>query len=165
MRRRCRQIVLGVPFPESETVTSATLNSALRQVRIVQSRSHGSESSVASTHRKIRCSSSITVAVRLFPHQSRSPEVQTFGNPLRNDSTGKDFLKTDEIGSDMHNRIVRIDPDHSRAISIEVAERLRMILAKEQSEVPSSLKSRIDRLRELDGDSASIVPLQTIRSN
>src|SRR5882724_9039959 len=81
-----------LPFPESETVTSATLNSALRQVRIVKSRGHGSESSIASTHRKIRCTSSITVAVRLFPHQRRSPEVQTLGNPLRNHSTGKDLV-------------------------------------------------------------------------
>ena len=58
----------------------------------------------------------------------------------------------------MQNRIVRIDPTHSRAISTEVAERLRIILAKEQSEVPSSLTSQIDRLRELDEGSLSIVP-------
>jgi len=62
------------------------------------------------------------------------------------------------LGSDMQNRLVRIDQSHSRAISTEVAERLRIILAREQSEVPSSLKSQIDRLRELDEDSPSIVP-------
>jgi hypothetical protein len=49
-------------------------------------------SSMASTHRKMRCTSSITVAVRLFPHQRRSPEVQTLGNPMRNQSTGKDLV-------------------------------------------------------------------------
>jgi hypothetical protein len=60
----------------------------------------------------------------------------------------------------MQNRIVRIDPSHSRAISSEVAERLRMTLAKEQSELPSSLKNLISRLPELDDDSPSIVPEQ-----
>jgi hypothetical protein len=58
----------------------------------------------------------------------------------------------------MQNRIVRIDQIHSRAICTEVAERLRIILANEQSEVPSSLKNQIDRLHELDEDSPSIVP-------
>jgi hypothetical protein len=57
----------------------------------------------------------------------------------------------------MLNGIVRIDPIHSRAISTEIAERLRTILAKEQSEVPSYLKSQLDRLRELDGDAPSII--------
>ena len=60
---------------------------------------------------------------------------------------------------DMRNRIVRIDKIHSRAICTEVAERLRIILAMEQSEVPSSMKSQIDRLPELDEESPSIVPL------
>jgi hypothetical protein len=58
----------------------------------------------------------------------------------------------------MQNRIVRIDPIHSRAISTEIAERLRVILAKDQSDVPNSLQSQIDRLRELEEDSPSIVP-------
>jgi hypothetical protein len=58
----------------------------------------------------------------------------------------------------MQNRIVRIDRIHSRAICTEIAERLRIVLAKEQSEVPISLKSQIDRLPELDIDSPSIVP-------
>jgi hypothetical protein len=60
---------------------------------------------------------------------------------------------------DMQNRIVRIDQIHSRAICIEVAERLRIMLAMEQSEVPSGLKSQIDRLREMEEQSPSIVPL------
>ena len=58
----------------------------------------------------------------------------------------------------MQNRIVRIDRIHSRAICTEIAERLRIVLAKEQSEVPISLKSQIDRLPELDEASPSIVP-------
>ena len=58
----------------------------------------------------------------------------------------------------MQNRIMRLDQIHSRAICNEIAERLRIILAKEQSEVPSSMKSQIDRLPELDEDSPSIVP-------
>jgi plasmid stability protein len=58
----------------------------------------------------------------------------------------------------MQNRVVRIDRIHSRAISTEVAERLRAALATEQSEVPRSLQSQIDRLSELDEDSPSIVP-------
>jgi hypothetical protein len=63
------------------------------------------------------------------------------------------------LDSDMHNdRIVRIDPTHSRAISTEIAERLRVILAKEKPEVPSSSRAKSNRLRELDEDSPSIVP-------
>ena len=58
----------------------------------------------------------------------------------------------------MQNRIVRIDETHSRAISTEVAERLRMILANERSELPNSLKNLINRLPELDEDLPSIVP-------
>jgi hypothetical protein len=58
----------------------------------------------------------------------------------------------------MENRTVRIDPIHSRAISAEIAERLRVILAKEQSDVPNSLQSQIDRLHELEEGSPSIVP-------
>jgi hypothetical protein len=82
-------------------------------------------------------------------------------NPLRNQSAGEgfDFLEAnDATGYPMLQGIVRIDPIHSRAISTEIAERLRMSLAKEQSEVPSSLKHQLDRLRELDGDAPSIVP-------
>jgi hypothetical protein len=60
---------------------------------------------------------------------------------------------------DMQNRIVRIDQIHSRAICTEVAERLRIILAMERSEVPSGLESQIDRLREIEEQSPSIVPL------
>jgi hypothetical protein len=60
---------------------------------------------------------------------------------------------------DMQNRIVRIDQIHSRSICAEVAERLRIILAMEQSEVPSGLKSQIDRLRKMEEQSPSIVPL------
>jgi hypothetical protein len=57
----------------------------------------------------------------------------------------------------MQNRIVQIDQIYSRAISTEVADRLRILLTKELSEAPGSLKSQIARLRELD-QSPSIVP-------
>jgi hypothetical protein len=57
----------------------------------------------------------------------------------------------------MQNRIVRIDQIHSRAICAEVADRLRIVLTKELSDAPGSLKSQIVRLRELD-QSPSIVP-------
>jgi hypothetical protein len=58
------------------------------------------------------------------------------------------ILKPMRLDSNMHrDRIVRIDSTHSRAISAEIAARLRVILAKEQQEVPSSIKRQIDRLR------------------
>jgi hypothetical protein len=56
----------------------------------------------------------------------------------------------------MRNRI-DIDPKHSRAIMQEIGERLRMFL-KEQSELPGSLSAQIDRLRELEEQSPSIIP-------
>jgi hypothetical protein len=56
----------------------------------------------------------------------------------------------------MHNRI-DIDPKHSRAIVQEVGERLRAAL-KEEPECPGSLRTQIDRLRELEEQSPSIVP-------
>jgi hypothetical protein len=58
----------------------------------------------------------------------------------------------------MQTRVLRIDRIHSRAISTEVAERLRVAMATEQSEVPHSLQGQIDRLRKLDEESPSIVP-------
>jgi hypothetical protein len=48
---------------------------------------------------------------------------------------------------DVQTRTVRIDQIHSREICSEVAERLRIILPMEQSEVPNGLKGQIDRLR------------------
>ena len=56
----------------------------------------------------------------------------------------------------MHNRI-DIDPKHSRAIVQEIGERLRAVL-KEEPECPESLRTQIDRLRELEEQSPSIVP-------
>jgi hypothetical protein len=56
----------------------------------------------------------------------------------------------------MHNRI-DIDPKHSRAIVQEVGERLRAVL-KQEPECPGSLRTQIDRLRELEEQSPSIVP-------
>jgi hypothetical protein len=56
----------------------------------------------------------------------------------------------------MRNRI-DIDPKHSRAIVQEIGERLRAFL-KEEPELPGSLRAQIDRLRELEEQSPSIIP-------
>ena len=63
-----------------------------------------------------------------------------------------------ERGFVMRNRI-DIDPKHSRAIVQEIGERLRAVL-KEEPECPGSLRTQIDRLRELELEeqSPSIVP-------
>ena len=63
-----------------------------------------------------------------------------------------------ERGFVMRNRIdIDIDPKHSRAIVQEIGERLRAVL-KEEPECPGSLRTQIDRLRELEEQSPSIVP-------
>src|SRR5882724_5087796 len=59
-----------------------------------------------------------------------------------------------ERGFVMRNRI-DIDPKHSRAIVQEIGERLRAFL-KEEPELPGSLRTQIDRLRELEAP--SIIP-------
>jgi len=56
----------------------------------------------------------------------------------------------------MRNR-VDIDHAHSRAIVQEIGERLRAFL-KEEPELSGSLRTQIDRLRELEEQSPSIVP-------
>jgi len=56
----------------------------------------------------------------------------------------------------MRNRI-DIDHTHSRAISREIGERLRASLRVEP-ELPPSIRNQIERLRELEGQSPSIVP-------
>ncbi|MCA6104886.1 hypothetical protein [Bradyrhizobium australafricanum] len=56
----------------------------------------------------------------------------------------------------MRNRI-DIDHVHSRALVREIGERLRASL-KPEPELPASLKMQIDRLRELEEQSPSIIP-------
>jgi len=56
----------------------------------------------------------------------------------------------------MSNRI-EIDHKHSRAIVREIGERLRASL-KPEPELPPSLRTQINRLRELEGQSSSIIP-------
>ena len=56
----------------------------------------------------------------------------------------------------MRNRI-DIDPKHSRAIVQEIGERLAAFL-KEEPELPAILRAQIDRLRDLDEQSPSIIP-------
>ena len=60
-----------------------------------------------------------------------------------------------ERGFVMRNRI-DIDSKHSRAIIQEIGQRLRAVL-KEEPECPGSLRTQIDRLRELE-QSPSIIP-------
>jgi hypothetical protein len=52
---------------------------------------------------------------------------------------------------------IEIDPKHSRAIVEEIGERLHAFL-KEEPELPGSLRTQIDRLRELEEQSPSIIP-------
>ena len=61
-----------------------------------------------------------------------------------------------ERGFVMRNRI-DIDSKHSRAIVQEIGERLRAFL-QEEPEPPESLRTQIDRLRELEEPSPSIIP-------
>ena len=56
----------------------------------------------------------------------------------------------------MRNRI-DIDHRHSRAIVQEIGERLRVVLT-EESGLPESLGAQIDRLRQLEEQSPSIMP-------
>jgi hypothetical protein len=56
----------------------------------------------------------------------------------------------------MRNRI-DIDSNHSRAIVQEIGERLRAFL-QEEPERPEGLRTQIDRLRELEEQSPSIIP-------
>jgi hypothetical protein len=58
----------------------------------------------------------------------------------------------------MQNRDDRIDQIHSRAICVEIAERLRISLSKDQSPLPTLLRQRLDQLREMEEQSPSIVP-------
>ena len=55
----------------------------------------------------------------------------------------------------MRNRI-DIDSKHSRAIVQEIGERLRPFL-QEEPDHPESLRTQIDRLRELEEQSPSII--------
>jgi hypothetical protein len=52
---------------------------------------------------------------------------------------------------------VDIGPKHSRAISKEIGERLHTFL-KEEPELTGRFRTQIDRLRELEEQSSSIIP-------
>ena len=66
-----------------------------------------------------------------------------------------------ERGFVMHNRIV-MDPKHSRAIVQEIGERLRAFL-QEEPEPPERLRAQINRLRELEEQSPSIIRWDKLR--
>jgi hypothetical protein len=58
----------------------------------------------------------------------------------------------------VHDRL-QTDALHDRAICMEIGERLHQALARNEAELPASLESRLDKLREQDEDhSPSIVP-------
>jgi hypothetical protein len=57
---------------------------------------------------------------------------------------------------------IEIDYSHSRAILQEIGERLRTLL-KEDRELPAILRSQIDRLRQLEGESQPNVAKSTTR--
>ena len=50
-----------------------------------------------------------------------------------------------------------MDPKHSRAIVQQIGERLAAFM-KGEPELPASLRAQIDRLRELEEQSPSIIP-------
>jgi hypothetical protein len=53
---------------------------------------------------------------------------------------------------------IQIDEVHDREIRMEIGERLRQALSRDEPQLPASLERRLTRLRELDeGDSPSII--------
>jgi hypothetical protein len=59
----------------------------------------------------------------------------------------------------MWNRKIKIDRIHSRAITDEIGERLRMAHSLVSPELPLRIQRQLDQLRELDREeSPSIVP-------
>ena len=52
---------------------------------------------------------------------------------------------------------IDIDPKHNRAIVQEIGERLHALL-KEEPELPGSLRTQLERLRELEEQSLPIIP-------
>ncbi len=81
--------------------------------------------------------------------RSELPAVLASGKLRGVDANAGAFLP--ERGFVMRNRI-DIDPKHSRAIVQEIGERLRAFL-KEEPDLPGSLRTQIDRLRELEEQS------------
>ena len=86
--------------------------------------------------------------------RSELPAVLASGSCGGVDANAGAFLP--ERGFVMRNRI-DIDSKHSRAIVQEIGERLRAFL-QEEPEPPENLRTQIDRLRELEEQSPSIIP-------
>ena len=92
--------------------------------------------------------------------RSKLPAVLASGRTARGvDANAGAFLP--ERGSVMRNRI-DIDSKHSRAIVQEIGERLRAFL-QEEPEPPESLRTQINRLRELEEQSPSIIRWDKLR--
>jgi hypothetical protein len=65
----------------------------------------------------------------------------------------------------MWNRKIKIDRIHSRAITDEIGERLRMAHSLVSPELPPRIQRQLDQLRELDREeSPSIVPSTSERT-
>src|SRR4029450_2271515 len=89
----------------------------------------------------------------------RSAAVLASGELCGVDANAGAFLP--ERGFAMRNRS-DIDSKHSRAIVQEIGERLRTFL-KEEPELPGILRAQINRLRELEEQSPSIIRWDKLR--
>jgi hypothetical protein len=83
-------------------------------------------------------------------------KLETGGRPVTGDWIPSVWTPITGTEGPMRNRI-DIDHIHSQAISREIGERLRASLRVER-ELPPSIRNQIGRLRELEGESPSIVP-------
>jgi len=60
--------------------------------------------------------------------------------------------------SDLKTLPLQLDSEHCQAICEEVAERLRLVLDRETSDLPPRLQLLLGRFAELDREAPSIVP-------
>ena len=91
--------------------------------------------------------------------RSELPAVLANGRAAEGDANAGAFLS--ERGFVMRNRI-DIDSKHSRAIVQEIGERLRAFL-QEEPDPPEGLRTQINRLRELEEQSPSIIRWDKLR--
>jgi hypothetical protein len=112
---------------------------------------------VKGSYCRARCSQALALIAKSGGLRFRSelPAVLASGRTAGGvDANAGAFLP--ERGFVMPNRI-DIDSKHSRAIAQEIGERLRAFL-QEVPEPPERLRTQIDRLRELEEQSPSIIP-------
>src|SRR2546430_13856963 len=111
---------------------------------------------VKGSYGRARCSQALALIAKSGGLRFRSelPAVLASGRTGGVDANAGAFLP--ERGFVMRNHIV-IDSQHSRAIAQEIGERLRAFL-REEPDPPERLRTQIDRLRELEEQSPSIIP-------